>query len=403
MKFVFLTLILQTLLCYGQESCFEDFAFKDKFNFFEVRSNKPVSINSYYRESLLKTYTNLIEYADDKRFSYPSRNRDFVLVHMTDSEFESTLESLKNLGSTNHALDYHANLKQIKYRMYVNYDLNKKCNKDFIFIRDVNYVDRNFLHQIAHELFHILREQNCGSCTNKLWLEEGLAEYVASKTSGIRPNIALGYFLNLTEPISFFETNPDLYGVSHYGQSYLFLDFIFRQDFYKPHDILNSGFLKQFIKSGETSCEIIRDFFDVQVYSDIDLKQLPCEAWFVYAYKEFIYSLIDPNVARGGPTVNLVGNFAPSGTLPAKFSFALFDITSKLKSNATVLVQSSNILDIEYLFQAKSGESYFIPQKHFEVALKEIDFVSVKLLLVNYSNQDAQYRVDYKEQNVPIP
>lgn len=385
--------------------CFDNMVYKESFDFFEIRSgikpinpetpvSKNVEVTSLYQESVIKTYARLIQFVSDKYYNGSTRERNIVIIHLTDDEFDEVLKKIESSESINGGFDFHNKVEQIRYRMYVSHKLNHHCKKDFIFVRNIVYMDQNFLHLLAHEFFHILRSQHCGDCTNHLWLEEGLAEYVASKTSGLLPTAALASFSKLKAPISFLEMNPKKFGIAHYGQSFLFLDLLFRNDLVQPFDSINNGSLKDFIRAGSTSCDLLRIYFGTSQLANPD-QNLSCDQWRQVAYKEFIFSLVDKNLSRGGPVVTILGTFGTSGTLDANYSFAMLNVTSQIALNLEPDIQSIFPIESIFMITTKYGETYYVPQEQLRDTLYGKDVQDIKLVLFNFGAIPTQYRVEF--------
>ncbi len=407
-KILFLVLVSISPLLYAEgDICFDDLAYKESFDFFEVRSGvtspdfpgpiKNVEVTSFYKESVIKTYARLIQFVTDKYYNGSTRERNIVIIHLTNEEFEDVLKQIETSEFVNGGFDFHSQVDQIRYRMYVSHKLNRHCKKDFIFVRDIVYMDQNFLHLLAHEFFHILRSQHCGDCTNHLWLEEGLAEYVASKTSGLLPTAAIASFSKLKEPISFLEMNPEKFGIAHYGQSFLFLDLLFRNDLVQPFDSINNGSLKDFIRAGSTSCDLLRIYFGTSQLVNPD-EDITCDQWRQVAYKEFIFSLVDKNLSRGGPVVTLLGTFGTSGSLEANYSFSMINVTPQVSLNLKPRIQSVFPIEAIFMISTKYGETAYVPEQEFESTISNQnieDIVDIKLVLFNFGSVATQYRIDF--------
>lgn len=399
-------------------NCFDTFQVKKTFNHFEVLATEQFVIskdtesefvvNEMYTETVVRAYANLIHYIQDEKYSGGSRSRPISIVHMTDEEFQAAL-SLLHSSNFNGAADFHSEMPKNLFRMYVNHALNEHCNKDFILVRELRYADVNFTRYLAHEMFHILRKQSCGDCTTHLWLEEGLAEYVATKISGIRPNTAISSFLRVRSPISFFEVNPARYSMANYGQSFLFLDLLFRDDVVAPNDSIHHGLLKDFIKSGSTSCGILRVYFNTSILNSKNEDDLSCEEWKQIAYKEFVFSLVDENLSRGFTTYSIVGTFGEANFMPSGYSFTMIDVTDHAQNFKDFFVQSQ--IPVESIFMIQTAnkvshyvskdelystlQQYYIPNRHVTDPETKIvkpapyNIKKVLLAVFNFSNQEG--------------
>jgi hypothetical protein len=115
----------------------------------------------------------------------------------------------------------------IKFFGFVDYDLNARYGEDFILLDPSFGLGPNAIHAGIHDYQHIVSRRVRPD--EPRWLQEGLSELLAWRVTGILPDLSIAAFLGEPSPLALAKTEISELGMADYGQSYLFLRFLWER------------------------------------------------------------------------------------------------------------------------------------------------------------------------------
>lgn len=398
MKWIVFLFIMGSLGAHASlESCFQEMKTADSFPPFIIKThNDDFQPSPVYSDLVISAYANTITWLPDLRRKEDHRERPFILLHLEEEFFQKAVAIL-------HSGDFSQSPETVNlesapatsFRMYVNYSYNDFCNQDFIFIKEHPYMDKGFLYLLSHEIFHLLRKQHCPDCENRLWLEEGMADFVASKIARLLPNLSLRAYGKMENPISLFETRASHFSIEHYAQSFLLFLHLFNRDRSLPEHLPLLNKLKEVARKNLNDCDFLRSVYKTTTTNE---EELSCKDWLRVFYKEFVLSIIDDTMARGFHPIPNLGNFKKEGVLPPNYSFVMFDITQESKAHQTPQVLITTSAEALFVIKTYQFETYHVASEDLAETLAGIpeeSFLRANLILLNYESEPAPYHISY--------